>query len=103
MSAIPIKEFDMFFRKLVFPFFQSIELRKPVKMACTHYHWKAEIEDSTLTIRTWLGDDRGTPFRGCAVKTIANHECQDNNPVHEMWRRALDKIERQDFIIVNGY
>ena len=85
-----------------FPFCQSIELTKPVPKGGHHFYWKAEIENAGLIIRTWLGDNNGAPFDGYAVRTIASHECQDKNPIQEMWRRAMDKIERQDFIIVNG-
>ena len=85
-----------------FPFCQSIELTKAVPKGGHHFYWKAEIENAGLIIRTWLGDNSGTPFDGYAVRTIASHECLDKNPIQEMWRRAMDKIERQDFIIVNG-
>jgi hypothetical protein len=85
-----------------FPFYHSIELTKAIPKGGHHFYWKAEIENAGLIIRTWFGDNRGTPFDGYAVRTIASHECQDKNPIQEMWRRAMDKIEQQDFIIVNG-
>jgi len=88
--------------QLDFPFCQSIELAKQIPTTGFRYHWKAEADSFGLTIRIWLGDTEGVPFQTCITRTIKSQECKNESPIQEMWRRVLEKIDRQDFIIVNG-
>lgn len=85
-----------------FPFRQSIELAKQVPETGFRYHWKAEVDTLGLTIRMWVGGFGGKPFETCVTRTIKSQECKNECPIQEMWRRVLVKIDRQDFIIVNG-
>lgn len=85
-----------------FPFRQSIELAKEIPLTGFRYHWKAEVDALGLTIRIWLGGIDGVPFQTCVTRIIKSQQCKNKNPVQEMWRRVLEKIDRQDFIIVNG-
>lgn len=84
-----------------FPFLQCVELAKPTPLGDHQFYWKAEIANNVLTICTWFGDNCGAS-KGYVVETIAHHACHEKNPCREMWRRAMDKIDRQGFIIVNG-
>lgn len=92
----------MKFSKLELPFLTFIELSKSVLPGGYQFFWKAEIACTGLVIRTWLGDHLGKPFGKCEVVVIASNDCQRECPVQEMWQRAMEKIEEQDFIIVNG-
>ena len=85
-----------------FPFRQSIELAKQVPETGFRYHWKAEVNAPGLIISMWLGGSDGTPFERSVTRTIKSQECKNECPIQEMWYRVLVKIDRQDFIIVNG-
>jgi hypothetical protein len=50
----------------------------------------------------WVGGFENTTFETCVTRLIKSQECKNKSPIQEMWRRVLVKIDRQDFIIVNG-
>ena len=85
-----------------FPFRQSIELAKQIPETGFRYHWKAEVDALGLTIRMWVGGFENTTFETSVTRIIKSQECKNKSPIQEMWRRVLVKIDRQDFIIVNG-
>lgn len=82
----------------VFPFMQTIELMKPISSGKSIY-WKAEATKDTLTVCTWCGDDQ---CQGRVLNTLPSNQCLDDDPVQEMWRRATDKLEKQNFHFING-